>query len=263
MNTRYRRRRYSIHPTVRRVPLGRSPGDRAPPRSPPAPPPLAPRGWHERAAEAQEGSASLRWARVSARFDRKVESTLADGSEYQPVQAARQHSPIARTDQPCPSVPSTLYSVEGPFYASPPRSLSIGQHDPGAGTGGRDASRVVVGNPGAGASEILGAHQQWSNGQSGTTATQRQRSISFAPPARSRNRRRAAGDVDALHRHGHPAHACRRAGGGTGARKRALRAGGRGRRPVAADGSQSDGAGRGETGLDMTRDVLGQSWTEH
>jgi len=255
MNTRYRRRRYSIHPTARRTPWGRSPGDRAPPRFPPEPPPLARATPEGRAAAAQEGSASLWWARASAPHNRKATLTL----ELAPD---RLGSPIARTDRSCSSSPSTVHSPESPSHASPPRPLSIGQHDTSAGTGGRNASHLEVSNPGAGASEIPGAHQQRSLGQSGTTAAQRQRPISFAPPARSRHRRRAAGDLDALHRSGNPTDASRRDSGSTGVWKFAVRAGNRGRRPTAADGSRSDGAGRGKTAQDDKASRFGQSWTE-
>jgi len=189
VDNRYRQRPYSIRPTFSRDPLGRSPGDRAPPRFPPELPSLARATREGRAAAAQEGSASLWWVRVSAALDQVLAWTLEDMAEHQTVQAAR-------TDQSYPSA-HCHFSLEGPSHASPPRPLSIGQHDPGDGAGGGNASRVEVGDPGACASEIPGAHRQWSIGQSGTTATQHQRPISFAPPARSRHRRRTwrASDV--------------------------------------------------------------------
>ena len=263
MDNRYRRLRYSIQSAASRDSMGRSPGDRAPPRFPPEPPPLARANPEGRAAAAQEGSASLWWARASAALDRKVAWMLGDFSEHEPEQVTSPGSPITQTDQPRPSVPTAHHSLEGPSHASSPRPLSIGQHDPSAGAGGRNAPCVEVGNPGAGASDLSGAHQQRSNGQPGTTATQRQRTISFAPPARSRHRRRVAGDLDAFHRHGHPTDASRRGSGGTGVGQLALRAGGRGCGPAAADGSKSDGECRDETGLDDTKDAPGQCWTEH
>jgi len=263
MNTRYRRRRYSIHPTARRTPWGRSPGDRAPPRFPPEPTPLARATPEGRAAAAQEGSASLWWARASAPHDRKATRKLEDVSEHEPEQITSRGSLITHTDQRRPSIPTAHHSSESPSHASPPRPLSLGQHDTSAGTGGRNASRLEVGDPGAGASEIPDAQQQRSLGQSRTPAAQRQRTIPSALAARTRHRQRVAGDPYSLLRHGHTADASRRAGGGADTRQPALRPGGRGRGPATADGSQSDGAGRGETGRDDTRDEFGQSWTEH
>ena len=262
MYDRYRLRRRSIRLAVNRGPLGRSPGDRAPPRFPPEPPPLARATPEGRAAAAQEGSASLWWARASAPHDRKATRTLGDFSEQEPEQVTSRGLPITQTDHRRPSVPTAHHSPAGPSHASSPRPLSIGQHDTSAGTGGRNASRLEVGNLGVSASEIAGAGRRWSLGQSGTTAAQRQRPISFAPPVRSGHRWRAAGDFDPLHRHRHPTDAAGRAGGSTCARKLTLRTGDRGCRSAAADRSQSDGAGRGETGLDDTRDAPGQSWTE-
>ena len=260
MDNRYRRLRYSIQSAASRDSVGRSPGDRAPPRFPPEPPPLARANPEGRAAAAQEGSASLWWARASGSLDYKVARRLEDESDLWPVQGVRPRSPIAPTDQSCPSV-CRHFVLGVSSLASPPRSLSIGQHDTGAGAGRRNASCIEVGDPGAGASEIPGADRQRSNGQSGTVATKRQRPISFAPPAGSRHRRRTVGDIGALHRHCHPPNASGRASSGTGARKLALRTGGRGHRAAAADGPQSDGAGRCETRLDGTRDANGQSWT--
>ena len=148
MDNRHRLERRSIGSTVVRDPLGRSPRDRAPPRFPPEPPSLARATPEGRAAAAQEGSASLWWARVSAHLARWAPWMLSHVLKHRLQTQVWQPWPIAQTSSTQPPVSPPPSSEEGSSHASPSRPLSVGQYDKGPTADRGDASRVEVRDPG-------------------------------------------------------------------------------------------------------------------
>ena len=146
MDNRHRLECRSIRSTVVRDPLGQSPRDRAPPRFPPEPPSLARATPGGRATAAQEGSASLWWARVSAFLERWAPWMLENVPEHRLQTQVRQPWPIARTSSSQPPVSPPPSSEEGSCHAPSPRLLSVGRPDTATKADGRGASCVEVGN---------------------------------------------------------------------------------------------------------------------
>ena len=231
---------------------GRSPGDRATPRFPLEPPSLARATPEGRATAAQEGGASLWWARACAFLDRWAPWMLKYDPE--PKLPLQTNSPqrITRVSSP---------SAEGSPHAPPPRAVSVGRHDTAAGTGVRSAQLIQVGNPGARPAKFSEPTSGKPVERSEPVATKRQRQVTLPAAARPRYRHRIVGDLDTLLFDGDPTNAEGRAGRRANSRPATLRAGDRGGRKASTDGSQPDGASRGETGQDGAKDGIGQSGT--
>ena len=262
MDNRYRRRCRSIRTTIVCDLSGRSPGDRALPRFPPEPPSLARATPEGRATAAQEGSASLWWVRASARLARWAPWMLDDMPERKSEKTVPEPSGVVRAEAPHPTALQPLPSAQGSSHASPPRPVSVGEHDATVTVERRGAPRVEVGNFGVGAADVPGTEQQWSAGQSETTTAERQRPYPRTVGARFRHHNRNVGDSRSLLLHDHAADASSRATGCARARPAAVRTDGRGGFCTTADGRQLDGADQDETWRDCSKDSIGQSGTE-